>query len=251
MADQRPYHRRSIQLMHGCGLFCLALLLSLATQWSGSAWSQERRSPPQFDSRQPSRLADPALPFGGALASCEKDQEKDMQFELPAVKGEIKLDACYRGRRQMVCRYDAIFAEERSLVDDFTRILEKNYPELSSLEAICRVSFDVLVKDLASAGEFNKRFIAAKSEYDVHNGCANKVKQQIRDVTLPDLAQAPGVLKSIVDAFDQEINRVSVVHEQVSGLAAKVEASQRVIAVLQKIHRAMCLKPEPQAPAVN
>ena len=183
---------------------------------------------------------DPASPFGGALASCDKGQEEDLQFGLPGLKGEVKLDRCYRGRKQLVCRFDAVLAEGKSLTDEYSRIVQERYPEVTNLEEICKIDFDALVKDSAGAAEFGKRFAAARSEYEARASCASKVKQSIQDVTLPDLVQAPEVLKSLIEAVDQEINRVSVVQEQVSGLAAKLDSSQRSIAVLQKIHRAMC-----------
>lgn len=188
---------------------------------------------------------DPATPFGGALASCDNGAEEDVQFGLPGLKGEVKLDRCYRGRKQLVCRFDAILAEGKSLTDEFTRIVEQKYPEVTNLEGICKIDFDALVRDSNGAAEFNKRFAAARSEYEARSSCATKVKQSIQDVTLPDLLQAPEVIKSLIDAVDQEVNRVSVVHEQVSGLATKVDASQKSIAVLQKIHRAMCLQSKP------
>jgi len=189
---------------------------------------------------------DPNSPFGGALASCDKGvSEEEVQFGLPGLKGEVKLDRCYRGRKQLVCRFDAVLAEGKSLTEEFTRIVEQRYPDVNNLEEICKIDFEALVKDSGETAVFGKRFAAERSEYDTRSACANKVKQSIQDVTLPDLVQAPEVIKSLIDAVDQEINRVSVVQEQVSGLAAKIDASQRSIAVLQKIHRAMCLKSKP------
>ena len=189
---------------------------------------------------------DPSSPFGGALASCDKGaNEEDVQFGLPGLKGEVKLDRCYRGRKQLVCRFDAVLAEGKSLTDEFTRIVEQRYPEVTNLEEICKIDFDALVRDSTETAAFGKRFAAERSEYEARASCANKVKQAIQDVTLPDLVQAPEVIKSLIEAVDLEINRVSVVQEQVSGLAAKIDSSQRSIAVLQKLHRAMCLKSKP------
>jgi len=193
---------------------------------------------------------DPASPFGSALASCDKGiNEQDSQFGLPGLKGEVKLDRCYRGRQQMVCRFDAVLAEGKSLADEFTRVVEQRYPEVTNLEEICKIDFEALIKDSTETEKFSKRFAAERSEYEARAGCATNVKQSIQDVTLPDLVQAPEVIKSLIDAVDQEVNRVSVVQEQVSGLAAKIDASQKSIAVLQKIHRAMCLKSKPDAEA--
>jgi hypothetical protein len=197
--------------------------------------------------RQPAKTPeiDSASVFGGKLASCDTDKEDNTHFGLPVLNGEIKLDSCYRGRQQLVCRFDAIVAEGKSLSDEFTRIVEAGYPEVRSLESICKIDFEALVKDAANGSEFVKRFGAARSEYDARISCANRVKQSVQNVTLPELVHAPEVLRSMTDVFDQEISRVSTVQEQISGLAAKLELSQKSILVLQKVHRAMCSKSKP------
>jgi hypothetical protein len=253
------YHREySRHLAGSFAVAALALLLLLIFDFSSGASAQSRRDRERERDRDNTPAAaveapapvkpaakppqiDPNSPFGTALASCEKDQNEDLQLALPGLKGEVKLDRCYRGRKQLVCRFDAVLAEGKSLTEEFSRIVQERYPEVTSLADICKISFDALVKDFAGTTEFSKRFSAARSEYDARTGCATKVKQAVQDVTLPDLVQAPEVLKSVIEAVDQEISRVSVVQEQVSGLATKIDASQKSIAVLQKIHRAMCL----------
>jgi hypothetical protein len=259
-------HRYSRHLAGAFVYASLALLFLLLLDFSSDGASAQNRR--QYDrpySLTPAPVAvpaqqveapkqtaapkiDPSTPFGGALASCEKGVvEEDVQFGLPGLKGEVKLDRCYRGRQQLVCRFNAVLTEGKSLTDEFTRIVEQRYPEVTNLDEICKIDFEALVKDSAGANEFAKRFASARSEYEARTGCAGKVKQSIQDVTLPDLVQAPEVIKSLIDAVDQEVNRVSVVQEQVAGLAAKIDSSHKSIAVLQKIHRAMCLKSKSDA----
>ena len=50
---------------------------------------------------------------------------------------------------------------------------------------------DNLVADLQNANDFTSRFKALKAEYDARVSCATKIGQSLRDVTLPDMAQAP------------------------------------------------------------
>ena len=109
------------------------------------------------------------------------------------------------------------------------------------MEGVCKISWDTLNKDAMGAAEFTKRFAAARSEYDTHTACANKVKQSIREVTLPDLTQAPDLLKSITESIDSDISRSSSV-QQVAALAVKMEGSQKAIGLIQKIHRSICPK---------
>ena len=55
------------------------------------------------------------------------DKVQQDEFVLPGLKGEIKLDRCYRGREHFVCRYDALLTEGKSLIEEFTRIVDEHY----------------------------------------------------------------------------------------------------------------------------
>jgi hypothetical protein len=177
--------------------------------------------------------------FAKALASCDADVA-ETDFTLPGLKAEIKLDRCYRGREHLDCRIQKIASEEQALLKDFTHIVDLKYPELNSVNAVCKIARDSLVGDFSGTTEFLKRYKAFESEYDLRLACANKVTQSIKEVSLPDLVQAPEMLKSIMDVMDQEIARVTQVHEQVTTLWSNIEASRKAIGLLQKIHRAMC-----------
>jgi hypothetical protein len=195
-------------------------------------------------------------PFGIGLGSCDKAQDDNVEFALPGLKGEIKLDRCYRGRQHLACRFDKIMLEGNSMIEGFTRIVDEKYPELGNVESICKIDLDKLAKDFEGTVEFAKHFTAVRTEYDARISCANKVKQSIRDVTLPDLAQAAEVLKSMIEAIEQDVSKVSAVQEHVVALSAKMEVSQKSLAVLQKLHRAICFSSKAQpasvaSPAVN
>jgi len=209
---------------------------------------EEAQSPAQAQPASPSPAANAinaSTPFGQALAACDAQQE-ETQYGLPGLKGEIKLDRCYRGRKHLACRIDVVLGEGKSLTDEYTRIVDAKYQDVTNLADICKIDLDALIKDAGGATEFAKRFASARAEYDVRTACATKVKAAIGDVTLPELVQAPEVLKSMMDAIEAEITRVSTAHKQVADLAAKVEASYKSILVLQKIHRAMCTSVKPK-----
>jgi hypothetical protein len=280
MSIKTWFATRSTTTVKLFGLACLGLaVLPLVQISSGDAWAQSRRQRERAlerereqeneqraaeRARQRDEAAgarrttesgtpapatpvpvDASTPFGSALAACEKTQQEEPQFVLPGLKGEIKLDRCYRGRRHLACRFDTVANEGNALIQEFTRIVEQRYQDVTNIEGICKLDFDALVKDMGGTVEFTKRFVAARSEYDARTACANKVKQSIKDVTLPELVQAPEVLKSMMDTIDADITKVSAVHEQTTSLATKIDASQKSIAVLQKIHRAMCMKAKP------
>src|SRR5208282_3589382 len=106
---------------------------------------------------------DPASPLGQALASCDKIREEPGSFALPGLRGDVSLDRCYKGRDHLVCIFNALISEAKSLTDSYTKIVEANYPELNSVESICKLRQDALASDITGAEDFTKRFSILKS----------------------------------------------------------------------------------------
>jgi len=217
--------------------------------WSGAAWAQEWREAQkrQPASPDPAPVAPPARePAGGALgtalASCDKESESSEALTLPGAKGEVKLDRCYRGRDHLVCSFNALLKEAKSLIDDYGKIVEAHYPEVSNVGGICGIKPDALATDLQNATDFANRFKGLKAEYDARSSCATKIGQSLKDVTLPDMAQAPEILKSMIDSIDGDVKGVSVIQTKVVELAEKIDSSQKAMSTIRKIHRTMCLK---------
>jgi hypothetical protein len=206
-----------------------------------------RRLPRQQTSRDAAPVElPPSEPTGGALgtalASCDKASESSEALILPGPKGEVKLDRCYRGRDHLVCSFNALLTEAKSLVDDYGKIVEARYPDVSNVDGVCSIKPDNLVTDLQSATEFSNRFKALKAEYNVRTSCVGKIGQSLKDVTLRDMAQAPEILKSMIDSIEGDVKGISVAQAKVLDLAEKVDASQKAIITIRMIHRTMCLK---------
>jgi hypothetical protein len=89
--------------------------------------------------------------------------------------------------------------------------------------------------------EFADRFKALKAEYEARATCTDRIEQSIRKVTLTDMVQAESLLKSMIDTIQGDVKGMSETQVKLSERAAKTDASQRAIIVLQKIHRAMCM----------
>ncbi len=195
-------------------------------------------------------LGDKETRFAKALASCDAG-ETQSDFSLPGLKSEVKLDRCYRGRQQLNCRLQKIASEEQALIQEFTRIVDLKYPDINGVEALCKLGQDSLSADFRGAAEFLQQFRAFEAEYQSRIGCANKVKDSLKDVSLPDLVQAPEMLKSMMDAIDQDMANVLGAHEQITNLSSKIDASRKAIAILQKIHKAMCPLDNKPAPAAG
>jgi hypothetical protein len=181
-------------------------------------------------------------PLGTALASCEKESESSETLTLSGAKGEVKLDRCYRGRDHLVCSFNALLREASSLIEEYGRIVEAHYPDVSNVGALCEIKPDALTSDLRNATDFMSRFKALKAEYDARSNCATRIGQSFKDVTLPDMAQAPEILKSMIDSLEADLKGVSGVQAKVVELADRINSSQKAITTIQKIHRIMCVK---------
>ena len=188
---------------------------------------------------------DPNSALGSALASCDKLSEGFEAFTLPGARGEVRLDRCYRGRDHLVCSFDALLTEARSLLENYQRIIDTKYPDVGNLDGICGIKSATLATDLESATDFSARFNALKAQYDARVSCAARVQQSFREVTLSDMAQAPDLLKSMIETIEGDMTGASVIQAQVAGLAAKIDGSQKAMNTIQKVHRTMCSKNRP------
>ena len=185
---------------------------------------------------------EPTSPLGQALASCDKDAAVQETFVLPGLKGEVTLDRCYKGHGQLICVFDALITEAKSLTASYMPIVDAKYPDFNTVENICQIKPDTLASHMAGADDFNNRFAVLKSKYESASKCAINVKQAFRDVVLSDMTQPPELLKSMTESIEGDVTRVSDVENQAVDLAAKVEAAKKAMKTIEKIHRAMCVK---------
>lgn len=254
-------HIKSLKVARLCALTILSVVVLAAT--SDNGWSQQRSrannaaqrlnrtspAPPEAKPVIPATPAvDPASPLGQALASCDKISAEPGSFALPGLKGEVALDRCYKGRDHLVCIFDALISEAKSLMDSYTKIVDAKYPEINSVDGICKVKRDALASDISGAEDFTKRFAALKSQYESDAKCAANVKQAFRDVVLTDMAQPPDILKSMNDSIDGDINKVSQVEGQAVDLAEKMQGATKAMKTIEKIHRTMCLSESNNVP---
>jgi hypothetical protein len=227
--------------------------LSVAVLMAGLGQASSQDFPNRFAQRfgvqpkpRPDATVTPAIEatsaLGQALAACEKDATAQEPFALPGLKNEVTLDRCYKGRAHLVCVFNALIAEANVLTESYTKIVEAKYPDLNSVEGICKLNRDALATDIGGSEDFTKRFVALKAQYESASKCAGSVKQAFRDVVLADMAQPPEILKSMTDSIDSDVNRVSQVQNQIGELAAKIEISKKAMKTIDKIHRTMCIK---------
>jgi hypothetical protein len=239
--------------------------------WSSVAWGQQNQPQVQTEPRaqrprpkpivqpkpvQPSPpnlapvalpVTDPNSPLGSALASCDKGSEASEPLSLPGARGEVTLDRCYRGRDHLICNFNTLRTEAISLLENSRKIVEAKYPDVSNVDSVCSIKPNTLATDLQNASDFSTRFKALKAEYDARTNCANRVEQSLRDVTLPDMAQAPGIIKSMIDSIEGDMKSLSAVQVQVAELAENIDSSQKAMLTIQKIHRTMCVRDQRSA----
>jgi len=133
-------------------------------------------------------------------------------------------------------------SEAKLLLGNYRKISDANYPELGSVDDVCKKTPDNLATDLQNATEFTDRFKALKAEYDARATCANRIEQLLRDVTLPDMTQAPAIMKSMIDTIEGDIKGVSAAQAQLGEFAERINSSRKAVITIQKIHRTMCAK---------
>ena len=155
-----------------------------------------------------------------------------MELSLPAVRGEIKLDRCYRGRDHLVCQLNALTAEAKSLLENYRKIVDVNYPEVRDMSAICAINPNALETDLQSATEFETRLKAFKAEYEARSTCTRRIHQSLTQVAFPEMTQGPSLVKSMADTIDGDLQGVSEVQSKLTELADKLVYSHRAMITL-------------------
>jgi hypothetical protein len=181
--------------------------------------------------------------LGQALAACNQEADQG-PFTLPGLKGEVALDRCYKGRAHLICVFTTLGAEAKSLTDSYSKVVDANYPELTTVDGVCKLSPETLASHIAGSEDFAKRFKELKSQYGAATNCAGNVEQAFKNVTLADMTQAPEVLKSMMAAIDGDVANVSKVNDQISNLAERMDQSNKAMKTVTKIYHAMCLQGE-------
>lgn len=216
------------------------------------------RHAPRHVARQPAPASaeavveeqEPGGATGEALAACEKGLGKPENFSLPGTKGEIKLDRCYRGREQLVCSLSALSLQAKALVQDFAKIIDANYPDVAHVDAICGMAPENLAAHMEKSSTFAVRFRDLRNAYDRRLACVTKVEQSLQQVSLADMPRSDEILKSMNETLETDIKDVGATRQQLIDLAERMDASQKAIAVIQKIHRTMCFaQPTEQPPS--
>jgi hypothetical protein len=130
------------------------------------------------------------------------------------------------------------------LTGTYAKIVDANYPEINTVDGICKLNPETLASGIVGSEDNAKRFKELKAQYAAATSCAGNIEQAFKTVTLTDMTQAPEVLKSMTASIDGDIAKVSEADKQISDLAEKMEASKKAMKTITKIYHAMCLQGE-------
>src|SRR5262249_6733632 len=125
----------------------------------------------------PSPETDKTSALGQALAACKQGNEVQEALTLPGLKGEITLDRCYKGRSHLVCVFTALSSEARSLTLNYGKIVAANYPEINTVDGICKLNPETLASSIVGSEDFAKRFKELQAQYAAATSCASTVEQ--------------------------------------------------------------------------
>src|SRR5262249_8838752 len=100
---------------------------------------------------QPTDASLPREPLTSALATCDAGSESAEPLALHGARGEIRLDSCYRGRDQLVCGLNVLLREAKELIENYGKIVDSHYPDVTHVKAICDMKSNDLSVDLQRA----------------------------------------------------------------------------------------------------
>ena len=129
----------------------------------------------------------------------------------------------------------------QSLTGTYAKIVDANYPEINTVDGICKLNPETLASGIVGSEDYAKRFKELKSQYAAATNCASNVEQAFRNVTLTDMTQPPELLKSMIASIDGDGADMSEADKQISDLAEKMEASYKAMRTVTKIYHAMCM----------
>jgi hypothetical protein len=209
---------------------------------SDTASAQRTNTIPDTPTAAPaSPTSDKTSALGQALAACNQDAAAQEAFTLPGLKGEVALDRCYKGRAHLICIFAALGSEAKSLTGTYTKIVDAKYPDLNTVEGVCKVSQQTLATDITGTEDFAKRFKELKSQYEAATKCVGNVEQGFKDASMAGLTKGPQVVQAMTASIDGDMAKTSTEYEQTSDLSTKMEVANRALRMVRKLHRAMCM----------
>ncbi len=173
-----------------------------------------------------------------ALEEC--NSKPAVAISLRGAKGDIQLDHCYRGREHLTCTVAALLAEANSIKQDYAEVIAADYPNVKTLETICKMTPDRLTEHSKAIIAFQERWKVLRKEYAARVECTNAVEDSLRNLSLADMSHAADIVKAMIESVRADLAAVSNAQKDVLNIADRAEAAQRSIATIQQVRSAVC-----------
>jgi hypothetical protein len=115
-------------------------------------------------------------------------REPSQSIKLPGAKGAIELNKCYRGREHLSCIVAALLTEANSIKQDYADIVSADYPNLKTIDSICKITPDLLAEHSKALQTFRERWALLRKEYAARLECTNSVEDALRNMSLADMS---------------------------------------------------------------
>ena len=232
-----------------------AAVLKLPTTNGLSAWAhamaRERLAATEGAAAKSAAVSNPApkasdratsefwrRPLPQALQECTV--KPSPSIKLPGAKGAIELNQCYRGREHSSCVLSALLAEANSIKQDYADIVSADYPNLKTIDLICRITPDLLAEHSKALQTFRERWALLRKEYAARLECTNSVEDALRNMNLADMSYGADLVKSMVASFRDELTQVSMAQKEVLNLDDQMNAAAKAIEDIIQIRSGMC-----------
>jgi tetratricopeptide (TPR) repeat protein len=173
-----------------------------------------------------------------ALEEC--NSRPAVAINLRGIKGDIQLDHCYRGREHLACTVTALLNEANSIKQDLSEVIAADYPNVKTLEAICKMTSDRLSEHSRAILAFQERWKVLRKEYSARVDCTNNVEDSLRNLSLADMSHAADIVKAMIESVRSDLAAVSTAQKDVLNIADKADSAQKAIATIQQVRSAVC-----------
>ena len=135
-------------------------------------------------------------------------EAKPLGLRSPGGKHLVQFDKCYRGRLHNVCLAKALSVMFSSLQRDYEKLVETNYPAITSTSAVCAFKLSQMSDDFETGKAFYARYKALVAGYDERFKCTNLVLKSLERATFPDLPNVEKTVKSMADELKSDAAQV-------------------------------------------
>jgi len=214
--------------------------------------SQARAAP--IDAALASSYQQPTQPAVGAertasvkslaesLAACNRlvDGKIRLSVDVPGQANKIPIDACFRGRQHLDCLATALLSEATSISNEYAEIVRTNYPNLSSVQAICSIEGARIDDHMDRAKALDARAAALQTAFYNNATCVEKVRDDLGKIDLSAMRDSGALMHSVLDSISEPIDRAAEKERAVVRLVQDIKTSQQAMQTVRGLRAVTC-----------